>query len=77
MPYQTVVKALYSYEATDEDELSFVEDELLCILPAEGDRDDSWLLAMPLQRSEVSGLIPANYIEPVLFLGSRMLTCNS
>lgn len=65
MPYINVVKALYSYEAADSDELSFSEDELLCILPGGGDRDDSWLLAMPLKRSEVSGLVPANYVEPV------------
>ena len=61
MPYQRVVRALYAYEATDMDELSFGEDELLVILPDEG--DEQWLLARALQNGDNCGLVPANYVE--------------
>jgi hypothetical protein len=63
MPYQRVVRALYAYDATDTDELSFEEDELLVILPDEG--DEQWLLARALQNGDTCGLVPANYVEAV------------
>lgn len=67
MPYDSVVRALYAYEATAGDELTFAEDEILYILPDEEGRDDSWLLARPLrsENPELSGLVPANYVAPV------------
>jgi hypothetical protein len=65
MPYDNVVKALYSYEAADSEELSFCEDELLCLLPG---GPESWHLAHPLRAADRLGLIPANYVEPVLCL---------
>lgn len=65
MPYAEVVKALYAYEALASDELSFAEDELLCVIES---RDDDWLLARPLQDVDRCGLVPANYVEPVPLL---------
>lgn len=66
MPYESVVKALYSYEAADSEELSFTEDELLCILPG---GPDSWYLAHSLRDADKAGLIPANYVEPLEGIG--------
>lgn len=63
MPYESVVKALYSYEAADNEEIGFEEDELLCIVP--GETADNWYLAHRIRESEHVGLVPANYVEPV------------
>lgn len=72
MPYHRVVRAAYSYEAVDGEELSFGEDELLCILDNKDEtRDESWLLARPLQTrgdATLCGMVPANYLEPVLIV---------
>lgn len=67
MPYGEVLKALYTYEAAAEDEMSFNEDELLCIIKDGAiEHDENWLLACSL-KSETgqTGLVPANYVEPV------------
>jgi len=61
MPYDNVVTALYAYEADDSDELSFGEDELLCITGGDG---SEWLSGRTLS-GDRTGLIPANYVEPV------------
>lgn len=65
MPLDGIVRALYAYEATDVDELSFDEDELLCIIKDKDHTDDSWLHAKSLS-GDKDGLVPANYVEPVI-----------
>ena len=59
MPLERVVKALYEYEATEEDELTFNEDDLLAVTNTD---NEEWLLATRLDDG-TSGLIPINYIE--------------
>ena len=59
MPLERVVKALYEYEATDEDELAFDEDDLLAVTNTD---NDEWLQATRLDDGS-SGLIPINYVE--------------
>lgn len=65
MPYERVVRAIYTYGASAPDELSFDEDDLLWV----GDEqqredDDSWLTGGTIA-GDKTGLIPANYVEPV------------
>lgn len=68
MPYDNVVRALYAYKADDSDELSFEEDELLCIATI-GEDSPEWLSGHTLS-GDRAGLIPANYVEPVdYFMG--------
>ena len=64
MPYANVVRALYSYEAAAEDEMSFAEDELLCVVGEKDIWDSSWFAACSLS-GERQGLVPANYVEQV------------
>ena len=59
MPLERVVKALYEYEATEEDELTFNEDDLLTVTVTD---NEEWLLATKLDDGS-SGLIPINYVE--------------
>lgn len=65
MPLERVVKALYTYDASDADELSFQEDNLLAVTPTD---NAEWLMATKLESSEDSGLIPMNYVEEVILL---------
>ncbi|XP_022673034.1 F-BAR and double SH3 domains protein 1-like [Varroa destructor] len=52
--------AIYSYEAANEDELAFVEnEELECVHEGDG---DGWIRARNSQG--VEGYIPANYVQP-------------
>ncbi|OWA51218.1 Intersectin-1 [Hypsibius exemplaris] len=53
--------ALYSYTAQNEDELSFVADDILEILPS-ADSDPDWFFGKVVGGQEV-GLVPANYIR--------------
>lgn len=65
MPFKQVLKALYSYEPEGDDELAFAEDDLLCIIDQK-EEDDEWLVARLLKSEDgQTGLIPANYVEPV------------
>lgn len=59
MPLERVVKALYEYEAVEEDELTFNEDDLLAVTSTD---NEEWLLATKLDDGS-SGLIPINYVE--------------
>lgn len=53
------VKCLYDYQAADEEELSFVENDTLYIYDK---RDPDWWVA---QSSEGFGFVPSNYCESV------------
>ena len=64
MPYNNAVRALYTYQATDPDELSFEEDDILFIIK-DGDDEGEWLNAVNLKDVNVEGLVPANYVETV------------
>lgn len=64
MTFISVVRALYTYGAQDQDELSFEEDDLLCILKQD-ETDPEWLHACLLRNQEKSGIIPNNYVAPV------------
>ena len=70
MPYSRVVRAVYNYGAAAEDELSFDEDDLICIF---GDKDESWLDGR-LLTGDKCGLVPANYVEPVEVISRALLT---
>lgn len=59
MPLERVVKALYEYEATDGDELTFKEDDLLAVTSTD---NEEWLHATKMDDGS-SGLIPINYVE--------------
>lgn len=63
MPLERVVRAVYAYDAVEEDELSFAEEDLLAVMPTD---NDEWLMASKLDESSASGLVPINYIEDVL-----------
>lgn len=73
MPYERVLKAIYSYEPVEEEELGFDEDDLICIL---SEKDEGWFEGQLLTGSssnggaddKVIGLVPANYLEPVLIV---------
>lgn len=69
MPYGKVVRAIYTYEAGAPDELSFDEDDLLWVDEGQQQNDDSWLAGGTIA-GDKTGLIPANYVEPVAKLVS-------
>lgn len=66
MTFASVVKALYSYKAEAEDELSFEEDDLLCVCGVD-ERDSEWMSACLLKDQTRTGLIPNNYVATVNF----------
>jgi len=52
-------QALYDYEAQDEDEVSFMENDTISnVQPV----DDGWVIGV-VQRTGERGMIPSNYIE--------------
>lgn len=53
-------KALFSYDATDEDEVTFVEGDIIINgqIVAEG-----WMQGT-LEKTGKTGLLPSNYVEP-------------
>jgi len=54
-----VYQALYDYEAADDDEVSFVENDMISnVQPV----DDGWVIGL-VQRTNQRGMIPSNYIE--------------
>ena len=56
-----VYRAMYDYEAQDDDEVSFVEDDIVVnVQPV----DDGWVLGV-VQRTNQRGMIPSNYIQPM------------
>jgi hypothetical protein len=57
MSTEVTAVALYDYEATDADELSFRKGEALMLLEA---YDDGWWL---MQKGRHTGLVPSNYME--------------
>lgn len=74
MPLHRIVRALFEFQAAEEDELTLNEGELLDVVPSEDNHE--WLMATKLnsllaldgenQNSELSsGLVPANHVEDV------------
>jgi len=52
-------RALYDYDAADDDEVSFLEgDTIVNVQPV----DDGWVMGV-VQSTGNSGMIPSNYIE--------------
>jgi len=52
-------RALYDYDAQDDDEVSFMEnDTILNVQPV----DDGWVIGL-VERTQKHGMIPSNYIE--------------
>ena len=60
-----LVRALYDFESTMEDEMVIKEGELLIARPGEG---ESWLMGVRLESSASNrmGLIPASFVEDVI-----------
>jgi len=57
----TVYRAVYDYDAADDDEADFVEDDrIVNVLQI----DDGWVMGV-VERTGRKGMIPSNYIEPV------------
>ncbi len=59
-----VCKASYNYDATADNELSVLEDQLVLVRDTS---DADWWLVSPLSDLESQGLVPASYLEPVHF----------
>lgn len=71
MPFQKVVRALYTYDANDTDEISFKEDDLLIVIEkaSEGDWIHVRLLNDSSRVGPTNGLAPANYIDEIEAIG--------
>jgi actin cytoskeleton-regulatory complex protein SLA1 len=69
--YVSICKALYDYEAQNEDELSFKEDDVLYIL--DNDDEEWWKAKLKIPKDANGendeegpiGLIPCNYAQEV------------
>lgn len=64
MKFESVQRALYTYEVEKPDELSFKEDDILCIF-GKSEEDEGWLRACLLDNQDVSGMVPSNYLASV------------
>lgn len=57
---QRTFRAMYDYVAQDSDEVSFLDgDVIVSCVPI----DDGWMTGT-VQRTGLSGMLPANYVEP-------------
>lgn len=56
-----VFQAMYDYDAQDEDEVSFVENDLVINCDP---IDEGWMFGT-IQRTGMRGMLPANYVERV------------
>lgn len=71
MAYKKILKALYDYEATADDELSFNEGDLLGVIrndeneEAEAGEDGWYYGCNVMNQTEINGFIPKNYCEEV------------
>lgn len=63
MVFLNVVKALYTYESSQEDEISFQEDDILYV--TEENDADWWSAVLKKDSERVHGLVPSNYFEQV------------
>ena len=54
-------RALYDYDAADEDEVSFVEDDTISNVQTV---DEGWVMGV-VERTGLKGMIPSNYIGPM------------
>ena len=61
MTYSKIIRALYDYEAQAEDELSFVEGDILAIL--EEREDYEWYSACLISAPETVALCPKTYVD--------------
>lgn len=64
MTFISVVRAQFDYERQGEDELSFQEGDVLCVLGQDED-DAEWMKACLLKDQNQVGLVPNNYVTPV------------
>lgn len=59
--FQRTFRAMYDYVAQDSDEVSFMDgDTIINCNPI----DDGWMTGT-VQRTGQSGMLPANYVEPL------------
>lgn len=58
---QRVFRALYDYEAQDTDEVSFSEGDLIF----EVDSIDAGWMTGRVERTGMTGMLPANYVESI------------
>jgi hypothetical protein len=61
------VLATHPYTGEYEDELSFVANEVFCVLPYEDpeEADDGWYFGFIESKPDVKGVFPANFTRPV------------
>lgn len=59
--FQRVFRALYDYEAQDTDEVSFSEGDLIF----EVDSIDAGWMTGRVERTGMTGMLPANYVESI------------
>lgn len=59
LQFQRVYRAIYDYEAQDEDEVSFIEGDLIFEVNS---IDGGWMNGR-VERTGQMGMLPANYIE--------------
>lgn len=57
--FQRVYIAMYDYDATDSDEVSFREGDLITNVSS---IDEGWMTGR-VQRTGHTGMLPANYVE--------------
>ena len=58
---QKTVRAMYDYAATDTDEVSFKDGDVIVNVQS---IDEGWMYGT-VQRSGKTGMLPANYVEAV------------
>jgi len=61
-----VYVAMYDYDAQDDDEVSFLENDRIVLYEM---IDDGWMYGV-VQRTGYKGMIPANYVERVQWMFS-------
>lgn len=68
-----VYKAMYDYEAADEDEVSFKDGDTIVDIEI---IDDGWMYGT-VRRTKKRGMLPANYVERVQWslLFRQRITC--
>lgn len=70
--YLQKYRALYDYSAADDDEVSFLEDDLISEVTV---IDDGWMEGR-VERTGQYGMLPSNYVERVWSLNAASF-CHS
>lgn len=68
--FQRCYRAMYDYEAADTDEVSFKDGDLIINCTA---IDEGWMTGT-IQRTGVTGMLPANYVERVSWIFTAQCT---